>query len=36
MAASDLIENLETLIISEDLHKSLIISTIIVDFRENI
>ena len=36
IAASDLIENLETLTISEDLHKSLNILTIIVDFTENI
>ena len=36
IAASDLIENLETLTISEDLRKSLNILTIIVDFTENI
>ena len=36
IVASDLIENLETLTISEDLPKSLKISTIIVDFTENI
>ena len=35
-AASDLIENWETLTISEDLRKSLNILTIIVDFTENI
>ena len=36
IAASDLIENLETLTISEHLRKSLNILTIIVDFTENI
>ena len=36
IATSDLIENLETLTISEDLRKSLNILTIIVDFTENI
>ena len=36
IAASDLMENLETLTISEDLRKSLHILTIIVDFTENI
>ena len=36
ISASDLIENLETLTISEDLRKSLKILTIIVDFTENI
>ena len=36
ITASDLIENLETLAISEDLRKSLNILTIIVDFTENI
>ena len=35
ITASDLIENLETLTISEDLRKSLNILTIIVDFTEN-
>ena len=34
IAASDLIENLETLTISEHLRKSLNILTIIVDFTE--
>ena len=34
IAASDLIENLETLTISEDLRKSLKILTIIADFTE--
>ena len=36
IAASDLMENLETLTISEDLRKSLNILTVIVDFTENI
>ena len=36
IAASDLIENLETLIMSEDLRKNLKIVTIIIDFTENI
>ena len=35
-AASDLIENLETWTISEDLRQSLKILTIIADFTENI
>ena len=36
ITASDLIENLKNLIISEDLRKTLKILTIIVDFGENI
>ena len=36
IAASDSIENLQTLTISEDLRKSLKHLTIIVDFTENI
>ena len=36
IAASNLIENLETLTISEDLRKNLKILTIIVDFTKNI
>ena len=36
IAASDLIENLETLTINEDLRKSLKILIIIVDFTEKI
>ena len=36
IAASNLIENLETLTVSEDLRKKLKILTIIVDFTENI